>query len=108
MVRDLKKGSCVFAPSVELHRWEGTFTKFGVCIGVRGLKRGCILVALENGHEGKFKIVESISEIVNECAFKKIRIVGQQGKVWFIDPDTTFISRDWQLWLFGNCPLKDL
>ena len=83
MVRDLKTGRCNFAPSVELYRWEGAFTRFGVCIGVRGLKRGSILVALENGHEGKLKIVDSLSETVNECAFEKIRLVGRQGKIWF-------------------------
>ena len=108
MVRNLKTGSCDITPSVELYRWEGAFTRFGVCIGVRGLKRGSILVALENGHEGKLKIVDSLSETVNECAFEKIRLVGRQGKIWFIDPDPEVISQDWHLWTFGNCPLKDL
>ena len=33
MVHDLETGSCDFAPSLELYRWEGAFTRFGVCIG---------------------------------------------------------------------------
>ena len=89
--------------------WMGAFTRLEVLIAVRGTTEDCTLM-YEVGEGGRLHRVRCESELVGECVFQRIRVVGACGKTWHIDPDpdTITVDSEWRLWAWESRPLARL
>lgn len=78
--------------------WMGAFTRLEILIAVRG-STGDDTLFYEVGEGGRLHRVRTESEIVVDCIFQRVRVVGVCGKMWHIDPDPDAITVDseWRL-----------
>ena len=72
-------------------QWMGAFTRLEVLIVVRGTSETTGCVCFEVAEDGRLQSVTVEAEIVRECCFRRIQVVGSLGKQWFVDPDPAAI-----------------
>ena len=85
--------------------WYGAFTRNGVLIAVRGISADRKCLFYEIGPIGQLCKVEIECELVQQTILKRVRIVGYDGKKWYVDPRLEDINNYWKLWVYGLRPL---
>ena len=91
-------------------QWMGAFTRHEVLIAVRGTLEVMGCLCFDVAEDGRIWRVIAEVEIVTQCCFQRIRIIGSLGRQWLIDPDPAAIEGEpgWRLWVWGRRPIAKL
>ena len=89
--------------------WMGAFTRFEVLLAVRGCSEDCQLF-FEIGACGRMQRVMQETELVLQCTFQRVRVIGHLDRQWHVDPDPDDVQSDpsWRLWAWEQRPLARL
>ena len=91
-------------------QWMGAFAGHEVLIAVRGTSEAIGCLCFDVAEDGRLRRVTAEGEVVAQCCFQRIQIIGSLGRQWMIDPDPAAIEGEsgWRLWVWGRRPLARL
>ena len=90
------------------YAWFGMFSLLDVLLGVRVINKHGDTLFYNDTQEGSLELIPIEDEVLQLASPKRARVIVHSDSQWHLDVDLDKVKPDWEVWVYGRCPLVRL
>ncbi len=88
--------------------WFGLFSSLNVILGAKAVLKDNSNIFFNVTQEGRLEWIPRQDDVMQQAFSKRVRVVVHVNSQWHLDLDPNKFKPEWDVWIFGKCPLVRL
>ena len=88
--------------------WFGLFSSLNIILGAKAVLKDNSNIFFNVTQEGRLEWIPRQDDVMQQAFSKRVRVVVHVNSQWHLDFDPNKFKPEWDVWIFGKCPLVGL